>query len=67
MPTKGFKVIAIKTFTKLGRRMLEHSENLNEEMKNKKISMKMTKLKNTVMAMKRTRQEFSNRLQGMGR
>lgn len=63
----GIKVMVIETFTKLERRMVEYSENLNKGTRNKKIAMKITKLKNTVMTMKRTLQEFSTRLQGMGR
>lgn len=59
--------MVIKTFTKFGRHMVEYNENLNKEMKNKKIAMKITKLKNTVMTTNRTLQEFSTRLQGMGK
>ena len=34
LPDKGFKVIAIKMLSKLGRRMDEHSKNFKKEIEN---------------------------------
>ena len=53
LPNKEFKIMIIKMFTKLGRKMDEHSENFNkhlEELKNKQTEMNdtITEMKNTL-------------------
>ena len=46
LPNKEFKVMIIKMFSKLRRRMVKHCEKFNKELENKKKNQ--TELKNTI-------------------
>ena len=52
LPNKEFKIMIIKMFTKLGRKMDEHSENFNKELEN--IKEDQSEQKNTITELKNT-------------
>ena len=63
LPDKEFKVTVVMMFTKLGRRMDEHSENISKEMENiRKYQTKLTELKSTKTKDKYTIEGFNSRL-----
>ena len=63
LPDKKFKVMVLKIFTKLGRRMDEHSENFNKERENTRKYLRevITELKNTLEGFNSRLDEAENR------
>ena len=55
--------MVIKKFTKLGRRMDEHTEHFNKEMENvRNYQIEVTDLKNIIIELKNTLDVFNSRL-----
>lgn len=62
-PDKEFKVVVIKMFTKVRRRIHEYSENFKKELENIIMyQMQVTELKNTKTKLKNTLERINSRL-----
>lgn len=68
LPIKEFKVKVIKMFTKLRRRMGEHSENFNKEKENiRKCQTVVIELQNIITELKNTLDSFNSRFDEAGK